>query len=110
MCVIAADCLRPQIARHMQNGSVQHNSIHYNPEERPSFLFDETWLNSHAAPEKIMIDEKVEMGVWTRPSGNVKRLIVFHSCSCDGWRHRVDFVFSSKTKSEHYNDEMNNTS
>ncbi len=82
----------------------------YNPEGRPSFLFDETWLNSHAAPEKIRVDEKVEVGGWKRPSGKDKRLIVLQACSCDGWRQRVDFLFSTKTKSEYYHDKMNNTS
>ncbi len=82
----------------------------YNPEGRPSFLFDETWLNAYGAPEKIRVDEKVEMGGWKRPSGKGKRLIVLHAGSCDGWLPSVDFVFSSKTKSEHYHDEMNNTS
>ena len=44
-------------------------------EGRPQVYLDETWINSHAAPERIWVDEDGSGG-WKRPSGKGERLII----------------------------------
>ena len=45
-------------------------------EKRPVVYIDETWLNSHAAPERIWIDTDA-VGGFRHPSGKGQRLIIF---------------------------------
>lgn len=75
-------------------------------EKRPEVFLDETWLNSHAAPEKLWVDCDGSGG-WRRPSGKGQRLIILHAGSREGWVPESELVFRSKTRSEDYHDEMN---
>ena len=50
----------------------------YRAEERPLIFLDETWANSHIAPERIWIDNDGKGG-WKRPSGKGQRLIILHA-------------------------------
>ena len=47
-------------------------------DDRPIIYLDETWLNAHAAPERIWYDDKGKGG-FKRPSGKGQRLIIFHA-------------------------------
>ena len=49
-------------------------------ERRPEVFLDETWTNSHAAPEKLWVDRD-GTGGWRRPSGKGERLIIVHAGS-----------------------------
>ena len=75
-------------------------------DKRPEVFLDETWLNSHAAPERLWVDCDGSGG-WRRPSGKGQRLIILHAGHCKGWVPGCELVFRSKTKSEDYHDEMN---
>ena len=75
-------------------------------DKRPEVFLDETWLNSHAAPEKLWVDCDGSGG-WRRPSGKGQRLIILHAGSREGWVPESELVFRSKTRSEDYHDEMN---
>ena len=75
-------------------------------EKRPEVFLDETWLNSHAAPEKLWVDCDGSGG-WRRPSGKGQRLIILHAGSREGWVPESELVFSSKTRSEDYHNETN---
>ena len=72
----------------------------------PQVYLDETWINSHAAPERIWVDED-GMGGWKRPSGKGERLIIVHAGTALGWVPECGKWFKSKTKSANYHDEMN---
>ena len=50
-------------------------------EKRPEIYLDETWTNSHSAPERIWVDRD-GCGGWRRPSGKGERLIIIHA---GGW-------------------------
>ena len=50
----------------------------FRSEGRPLVFLDETWVNSHVAPERIWIDEDGSGG-WKRPSGRGRRLIILHA-------------------------------
>ena len=47
-------------------------------EGRPIVYLDETWVNSHMAPEQIWVDQDGRGG-WKRPSGKGQRLITLHA-------------------------------
>ena len=47
-------------------------------EGRPIIYLDETWLNAHAAPERIWYDDEGKGG-FKRPSGKGQRLIILHA-------------------------------
>ena len=70
-------------------------------------FLDETWLNSHAAPKRIWVDENDQSGGWRRPSGKGQRLIVLRAGSCEGWIPGVKLVSRSKKKLDNFHDEMN---
>ena len=53
-------------------------------EKRPVVYIDETWLNSHAAPERIWVDTDA-VGGFRHPSGKGQRLIILHAGSVNGW-------------------------
>ena len=44
------------------------NIMQYRREDRPIVYLDETWANSHMAPERLWLDEQGRGG-WKRPSG-----------------------------------------
>ena len=75
-------------------------------DKRPEVFLDETWLNSHAAPERLWVDCDGSGG-WRRPSRKGQRLIILHAGNCKGWIPGCELVFRSKTKSEDYHDEIN---
>lgn len=75
-------------------------------EGRPQVYLDETWSNSHAAPERIWVD-KDGTGGWKRPSGKGQRLIIIHAGTKHGWIPDCGKYFKSVTKSEDCHDEMN---
>jgi hypothetical protein len=75
-------------------------------DKRPEVFLDETWINSHAAPEKIWVD-KDGLGGWRRPSGKGERLIIIHAGGSFGWVSNAGKHFKSKKKSSDYHDEMN---
>ena len=75
-------------------------------EGRPQVYLDDTWINSHAAPERIWVDEDGSGG-WKRPSGKGERLIILHAGIALGWVPECGKWFKSKTKSADYHDEMN---
>ena len=79
----------------------------FRAEGRPIVFLDETWLNSHATPKRIWVDESGQSGGWSRPNGKGQRLIVLHAGSCEGWIPGVELVFRSKTKWDNFHDEMN---
>ncbi|XP_062520191.1 uncharacterized protein LOC134195205 [Corticium candelabrum] len=78
----------------------------YRREDRPIVYLDETWANSHMAPERLWLDEQGRGG-WKRPSGKGQRLIILHAGSETGWTPNADLVFRSKKNSTDYHDEMN---
>ena len=67
---------------------------------------DETWVNAHHSNDYIWVDSD-NKGGWKVPSGKGKRLIVLHAGGEKGWVDGVDLVFTSKTNSADYHDEMN---
>ena len=67
---------------------------------------DETWINSHEAPERIWVDEDGSGG-WKRPSGKGEKLIIVHAGTALGSVPECGNWFKSKTKSADYHDEMN---
>ena len=75
-------------------------------EKRPVVFIDETWLNSHAAPERIWIDADA-VGGFRHPSGKGQRQIILHAGSVIGWLQNCQLIFQSKTRSGDYHDEMN---
>ena len=79
----------------------------FRAEGRSLVYLDETWLNSHAAPERVWVDEADQSGGWRRPTGKGQRLIVLHAGSCEGWISGAELVFRSKKKSDDFHDEMN---
>ncbi len=74
-------------------------------EGRPQIYLDETWLNSHAAQERLWVDVDGSGG-WRR-SGKCQRLIIVNAGSSIGWVPRADLVFRTKGKTADYHDEMN---
>ena len=77
-------------------------------ERRPEVFLDETWTNSHAAPEKLWV-YRDGTGGWRRPSGKGERLIIVHAGSSSGWVPNSGKFFRSKKNSGDYHDEMNAT-
>ena len=75
-------------------------------EKRPEIYLDETWTNSHSAPERIWVDRD-GCGGWRRPSGKGERLIIIHAGNATGWIPNAGKHFQSKKKSLDYHDEMN---
>ena len=75
-------------------------------DKQPVVFLDETWLNSHAAPERIWVDSD-ETGGFKHPSGKGQRLIILHAGSRNGWIPGCELIFVSKKKSDDYHDEMN---
>ena len=55
-----------------------------NRDEKKQICLDETWLNSHAAPERLWVDCDGSGG-WRRPSCKGQRLIILHAGCCEGW-------------------------
>ncbi len=64
------------------------------------------WVNAHHNDEYIWVD-KDGKGGWKVPSGKGQRLIVLHAGGANGWVEGADLVFTSKTNSTDYHDEMN---
>ena len=75
-------------------------------EKRPEIYLDETWTNSHTAPERIWVDRD-GCGGWRHPSGKGERLIIIDAGSATGWIPNAGKHFRSKQKSLDYHDEMN---
>ncbi len=75
-------------------------------EGRLQIYLDETWLNSHAAQERLWVDVDGSGG-WRRPSGKGQRLIILNAGRSTGWIPRADIVLRTKGKTADYHDEMN---
>ena len=68
-------------------------------EGRPQVYLDETWINSHAARERVWVNGDGSGG-WKWPSGKGERLIIIiHAGSKFGWINHCGKWFKSKTKS-----------
>ena len=64
-------------------------------------------MNAHHTNEFLWVDTDGK-GEWKVPTGKGQRLIVLHAGGVEGWVDGAELVFTSKTNSADYHNEMNN--